>query len=1521
VAESLGTAVLQVRLDDQGLVSGLNNAKRAATTALSETEAGANRAAGAFSNLAGRLSGILAGGFIAGGVGVLIGQLSSMASEADNANKATAAYGRALERFNQDVDAGNAQVTRLAERFGVLDTTVQQASTTLLRNGASLQDVERALTAAGASAAAQGTSIESAFQNVAIALATGRSELLESSGIITNLGPVYQAYAKSVNKSVEELTQAEKIQAGVNAIYKESRFEIEEVDKAMGGMAGSTAEMNREATLVRRELGEALTPVVIDMQRAFVGVLGTTKDLIGFFREYPGVLAGVTAAVGTLVGVLAVERAGGLGFVLGRIPGLATAAGRAIAVAFGPAGIAALAVAALAATVATLFADIQRIEQETADANAATQAMMQRTATGRAVNTLVDAKIKVGELEREVQEDIERLRTARKMNAPTQSLLAEVQAGTAKLDEARKALAVAQSAYDKVREANSKPKPTGKGPADEVEELGASVTKLIPRARELVAALNAAKGAEAIARAQAALDAFTNKNKDAQAAVAAVNKELADAARNVRSTATGAGDLARELGNIADAKFRQALTNAAPDRLKELLTIYEKVTPNAERYGLVLAEIERRQKTTTKTTVEAGDALKDYLDSRKFTAWAAALGNAKDKQLEQARAIALQRGELDKLRAIDEELDARREARILKMGELTHAYLRQAQAVGDKRYGDGILVTLDAVQRSYGAFTSTEDALTKLGRAGVTITVPMLDALASRFGEAGDASRDFAGDVQAAAEEARRAQATLAESFGNGLDATIAAVQRTEGAFSSYEDALRKLTTAGVTLTGPLLDLLAARFPTIAAQAEAAAAQVSDFGAAANSASPLIEPLINTISALAGVDPSNPSELAEALNQLEELSLTGPTEAIRDLATVAIENLLAARDAAIEFGLAMAALTGTPATSTLTSPDTDLVNEILGYQTMDPGGPDAAGALSRLDEIASDEGVSEGIRSLATLVRGSLQAAVSEAIEAGLIEATPATSSLTNPQDTIVGRMLGLGGTVGKSLDDLKGDLAELEALAVENPDKADLAGILAGNLKDAITQAEALRDAIYEVRDASGTSAPAVDADLAGLYAELGDLQRTNVRDASAYAQAIERLGIIAGLNIPAVSDMARVASEDLTTARDRALDFADAILNASQSENLTNPGTSVLKSLEPFFSEVGAEFAGTISGALSDPASYDATAIADALISVSDEALQELYAHFAALGTPLGDFFAALIDAEAGARAAARERAYSEEGTVLPGGDDLTGSFQRRHRGDRQALTGSRHGGGRNAPIDLDGLREGFQLGTVSLTEYQAGLQATITSLEAMKNPTLEVRNRIAELKAELNGLNSPWEGIERIGATLSGIGSAINNAFGESADGATKLFNAMGLIASTVPNLVQAFNILATATGSAFNTALGWIGLVLSAIQFVLNLIGVFRSKTKEEDAPKIDTNAGFAFGTPDTGKAPSIALSAGATSGFSYGAGQIQASNVMLEAAGIFRGGVVHFDAVVARLEARLNGSGVSTTGTNALAFGV
>jgi hypothetical protein len=1509
VAESLGTAVLQVRLDDQGLVSGLNNAKRAATTALNETEAGANRTAGAFSNLAGRLSGILAGGFIAGGVGVLIGQLSSMASETDNANKATAAYGRALERFNQDVDAGNAQVTRLAERFGVLDTTVQQASTTLLRNGASLQDVERALTAAGASAAAQGTSIESAFQNVAIALATGRSELLESSGIITNLGPVYQAYAKSVNKSVEELTQAEKIQAGVNAIYKESRFEIEEVDAAMGGMAGSTAEMNREATLVRRELGEALTPVVVTLQRAFVDVLGTTKDLIGFFREYPGVLAGVTAAVGALVAILAVERAGGLGAVLLRIPGLATAAGRAIAVAFGPAGLAALAVAALAMAVAGIFSDIRKAEAELATAEANRQRMRATSEKYRVSDDLVSARQTVNDLQREVQEDIERLRTARKMNAPTAGLLAEVQAGTAKLDEARKALAAAQSAYDKVRVAANQPKPTGKGPASEVEELGASVTKLIPRARELVAALNAAKGAEAIARAQAALDAFTNKNKDAQAAVAAVNKELADAARNVRSTATGANDLARELGNIADAKFKGALENASDKRLKELLNVYSKVTPNAERYAAVLAEIERREEATSRTSRQTAEererqaaAFKDYLDSRKFDSWVRGLENATDKQLENARAVAFQTGALDKLRAIDAEMDSRRETRIQKLKDEKDAREKNAIAAAVEAAAKAG-ATLQAIQarkdalrtaeghikyagtgmnrpvETYGQITSGNDSQdTEMARLA-TVAREMDDVLGGLASGAVDASTALgdANNAVRAATAAYQAGVYDLSQLNLVIDNTVTSLENQANALEADGESALDLRVAIANLRG---------------EQEQLNAVVGGFDVA------------ELETGLRGVN-ERLSEAGDEVARAERAYKGGfftleQYELVLGNTIVSLTNQAEAMEAAGEDALDLRIRI-----KELTDVQAGLREVVGGFDVSE-----LASGLVSVSEASSDAG------DAVTAARNAFQAGVFDQGQYNLVLSNTITS-LENQAN---------------ALEAAGEDALALRVLIAQLTTEQEKLNEVVGGF-DPSELAEASRDVGASLSDAANEVDRAQRALAAGIFSEdqFALVVENTITSLTNQADALEAAGDDA-LDL-------RIRIVELTRALEtlRAVSGGFDVSDLLEPERAADTGDEVTRYRDAFKAGVAtqAQLELVIENSITS-LENEAAALEDAgegaLGLRTQIALlkQELEGLRAVTG---GFDVTELLNPERGDDGAAtRARQAYQAGVLtleqyrLEVENSITSLENQANAMEEEGENAlelririaelKAELAGLNNP--LNDLREGFALGTVTFDQYRAGIETAIAALVATGDTSLATLNKVAVLRAELAALSDPSARLAELGSTLTGIGGALNNAFGESADGATKLFNAMGLIASTVPNLVQAFNVLATATGSAFNTALGWIGLVLSAIQFVLNLIGVFRTKTKEEDAPKVDTNAGFAFGTPDTGKSPSIALNAPSASGFSYGAGTIQAANVMQQAAGVMlQAGQLQLQAALA-----LAGkAGISTGPTNALAWGV
>jgi hypothetical protein len=1297
--------------------------------------------------------------------------MDDMTAQAARADNMMLIFERTIASNNLDMREAEGLVGRLADRFKVVPSVVQDATVQLVRNGASLKQVETLLEGAGASALAFGKTARSGFENVAGALASGSSAMLNQIGIAENLGPALDKYARSMGKTADALTKQEQAQVLANLVMKATTEEVGSLDVLLAGYTGTVGDLERAKTRLAQTVGRALTPVMT----AIVKVLADGADAAGSFIEafdkYAPILAGVTAGIVTLAA--AIYGPAALSAALAAIPALAARAGASIAVAFGPAGVAALAVSALAVAVTSIFADIKEAERQMADAEANRQKMRRESESYRVSDDLVNARMAVGNLERELQDDIERLRNARKLNAPTIDILREVQDKTAQLDAARKQLLTAQDAYDAVRAKNAqKQAPAKSQAADEKAGIEQQIRDLIRLEQQ-----GNLTGK--------ALEENLNKQDQLREKYKGLGGDVTDLTRRLSNYEAGLRATTREAKENETAHTRtenkaesletslRKLSNAFRDQVKDgkvsqseldsFTRQYEELKLAAEAAGVTLpkaalatadALLKQGQAATGNAAAMAeaerrAKALADYQDGRKLQAWAVGLVNATDKQLEQARAVAIQTQNTERLRIIDEEMDRRRERRLQIMNDLTHAYLRQAQAVSDKRYGDGVEATLSAVQRSYGAFTSVEDAMEKLGRAGISLTIPMLTSLKVRFGEAGDAADNFGEDVAGAAREVQEAQKSLGQRFADGLEATISAVQRTEGPFKNFEDAQAKMHRAGVTLTAPMLDALAARFPTVAQLAEEAAQQVADFGTAADTARPQVDPFIDEISRLANVDSSNPEEFFDALDKLDELSLTGPTEYIRELASTAAEGLRAARDAAVDFVDAMNDVAALTATSSLTNPNTGLVTEVLGYQNMDPSGPDAVSALARLADISGDEGVSQGIRDLATLIHDTLKVAVEDAIERGLVEATPATTSLTDPLTGPVQRILDLAGTRGKDLDDLNRDLAELQDLATNAPTEGErnLADALTGGLQEAITQAEALRDAVFGIKDASSAAAPAVAEDLNALFTELGQLQATDVLDPSAYATAMDRLGEIAARNIPVVSDMAKTAAEDLTLARDAALELADAITDAPRTANLTNPTTTFNDLLAPYFAEVGTQFAGAISGALSDPESYDAKGIGDALIGVSDEALQDLYAHFAASGTAVGDFFANLIDIEAGKRATARE---NDEPILGP--DGLPQVTPRTlTRPDRTPPPSGKRSYGRNAlgGTDLDALREGMDLGIVSAGDYRAALEDVIGSLESLPNPTQATKNKIAELKAELKGLDDPTRKI------LGGLG----------------------------------------------------------------------------------------------------------------------------------------------------------------------
>ena len=268
---------IQARLD--GVEQGLRRLEH-------EAEATGQRAGGMLSGGFGKALGGLA--TVAAGAAVAVGgafaagipAMAAMASEADKARASHEMFQKTLERTGISTSEAEKAVTDLSNQLKVSPTIIEEAATTMLRAGASMEDVQKGLLAAGASAAAAGNDIGTAIENASVGIAMGRSELMEYAGIVVNASDAHKAYAKELGVSVDKLTEAQKIQAYANAVYEESKYEIADLGTVMGGLAGQQAEAAMSSQQFREAIGTAVLPIVKELNNVMNTVRGSIMAFV-----------------------------------------------------------------------------------------------------------------------------------------------------------------------------------------------------------------------------------------------------------------------------------------------------------------------------------------------------------------------------------------------------------------------------------------------------------------------------------------------------------------------------------------------------------------------------------------------------------------------------------------------------------------------------------------------------------------------------------------------------------------------------------------------------------------------------------------------------------------------------------------------------------------------------------------------------------------------------------------------------------------------------------------------------------------------------------------------------------------------------------------------------------------------------------------------------------------------------------------------------------------------------------------
>lgn len=178
----------------------------------------------------------------------------------------------------------------------------------LAARGYSTEQIEKTMTAlkdAAAFGRQASYSYGDAISTATEGLKNENSILVDNAGVTKNVAKMWEDYAKSIGTTTNALTQQQKIEAEVNGIMEETKWQTGNAAKYATTFAGRVAKLSATFTSLKTEIGNVIIPILnlfipaiqtaLDALLKFLGLLKTAMASIGL--EMPDVtsLGGVTA--------------------------------------------------------------------------------------------------------------------------------------------------------------------------------------------------------------------------------------------------------------------------------------------------------------------------------------------------------------------------------------------------------------------------------------------------------------------------------------------------------------------------------------------------------------------------------------------------------------------------------------------------------------------------------------------------------------------------------------------------------------------------------------------------------------------------------------------------------------------------------------------------------------------------------------------------------------------------------------------------------------------------------------------------------------------------------------------------------------------------------------------------------------------------------------------------------------------------------------------------------------------------
>ncbi|PZM87655.1 MAG: hypothetical protein DLD55_00020 [candidate division SR1 bacterium] len=234
-------------------------------------------------------------------LGTYIGDFTDKASKTKEASEAMERLSKNMNISSKDILSGLQKASKgTVSNYDLILSANKAMSLGVAKN---TNDFTTLMDIARVKAKNMGITTTQAYNDIVTGLGRGSAMILDNLGITVNAAAANEEYAKSIGKTVNQLTDAEKKQALINKVVTDGRKELEAAGEVMLTDAERRQKLIAQIENMKDRIGNALLPTV---QKLMEAVTPLIERFTQWVERNPELVAGIIKVVAVLGGLMTV---------------------------------------------------------------------------------------------------------------------------------------------------------------------------------------------------------------------------------------------------------------------------------------------------------------------------------------------------------------------------------------------------------------------------------------------------------------------------------------------------------------------------------------------------------------------------------------------------------------------------------------------------------------------------------------------------------------------------------------------------------------------------------------------------------------------------------------------------------------------------------------------------------------------------------------------------------------------------------------------------------------------------------------------------------------------------------------------------------------------------------------------------------------------------------------------------------------------------------------------------------------